>query len=91
MKLSYDFRNPTHLYHENGIVKSHLADMIHTNTCMHCRKRNEILVNNLDFSRWRDAGEYIQDVFTWLTTDEREVLQTGIHPKCWEQLFPESD
>lgn len=33
----------------------------------------------------RDARPLIQDLFSELTTDEREFLQTGATPEEWEQ------
>ena len=89
--LTYDFRDPSHLYEENGIIKSQNADMLHRNTCHHCRKENLILVNNVDYSRWAEGKEYAQNVFTWLNHEDREILITGIHPKCWLEMFPYED
>ena len=89
--LTYDFRNPSHLYEENGIIKSQNADMLHRNTCHYCLKENLILVNNVDYSRWKYDMEYAQNVFNWLSVDDREVLMTGIHPECWNQIYPHND
>jgi|DEB0MinimDraft_10_1074344.scaffolds.fasta_scaffold265468_1 hypothetical protein len=85
----YDFRNPANLYLENDILKSTNADMIHVTKCFHCNEENVILVNNIDFSLWRNQSQYVQDVFTWLDDEKREILVTGIHPKCWDEMFPE--
>lgn len=87
-EYTYDFRNPEQTFVENGILKSHLPDMLHRNVCHHCNIKNIILLNNQDYLKWT-AGHYSQDVFTWLSTDDREILQTGIHPDCWNEMFPE--
>jgi len=86
---SYDYRNPRNLYLENGIIKSTEADMIHVTTCPQCKQNNAILVNNIDFSLWKNQLRHVQDVFTWLDDDQREILQTGIHASCWKKMFPE--
>jgi len=87
---SYDYRNPRNLYLENGITKSTKADMIHVTTCPQCKQNNAILVNNIDFSLWKNQSRHVQDVFTWLTSEEREILITGIHPKCWNEMFSQN-
>lgn len=85
---TYDFRNPKQLYTENEIIKSHLPDMLHTNVCRHCNIQNVILLNNEDYLRWT-SGHYVQDVFTWLNVDDREIIMTGTHSKCWNEMFPQ--
>lgn len=54
-------------------------------TCMFCKKENNIEVNRAQYERWI-GGELIQRAFPDLTPDQRESVQTGIHPKCWEGL-----
>lgn len=34
-------------------------------------------------SRWKNTGEYIQDVFPMLNEDEREFLISGVTPSEW--------
>lgn len=38
--------------------------------------------------RWqRERHTYIQSILPDTSPAEREMLMTGIHPACWEQLF----
>lgn len=60
------------------------------NTCIHCRENNEIILNANDLAKWRN-GELIQNVFPNLDYQQRELIQTGIHPKCWDDMFPQED
>jgi len=85
----HDFRNPTYLYTENGILKSHKPDMLHRNECFHCHKKNVILLNNEDFALWHESKKYVQDVFTWLQPHQRELITSGIHSECWNEMFSE--
>jgi hypothetical protein len=89
--FNYDFRDPIHLYFDNDILKSNIADTIYLNKCVHCHKTNHILLNNTHLSRWKDDMEYAQNVFHWLSADDREVLMTGIHPECWNEIYPDND
>jgi hypothetical protein len=38
-------------------------------------------------NRWQ-GGENIQQVFPDMSAEDRELLISGIHPVCWDQLFP---
>jgi hypothetical protein len=60
---------------------------VKTKTCCVC---NEYEVWSLDrelVDRWQ-GGENIQRVFPDMSAGEREILITGIHPDCWDKLFP---
>ncbi len=60
---------------------------VKTKPCCVC---NEYEVWSLDrelVDRWQ-GGENIQRVFPDMSAGEREILITGIHPDCWDKLFP---
>lgn len=54
--------------------------------CPFCGHANEIEVNEADYWDWQD-GELVQNAFPYLSADEREMLISGICPKCWENTF----
>lgn len=54
--------------------------------CVHCGKIFEIVVNSLDFEIW-DNGELIQNAFPYLSSDERELLVSGICGSCFEKIM----
>jgi hypothetical protein len=54
--------------------------------CPSCKKKSSVTVEKADYERWR-AGTVIQNAFPYLSNDEREVLQSGICPICWDKLF----
>lgn len=39
-----------------------------------------------DFYAWQD-DTLIQVAFPYLSADEREVLKTGTHGKCWDSFM----
>lgn len=43
-----------------------------------------------DYKRYL-AGAYIQDAFPDLLAPAREQIMSGIHPKCWIEIFGEDD
>ena len=57
--------------------------------CMICGKPNEpITLPREAYERW-EAGEYAQNVFPQMSVDQREILISGSHPQCFDDLFPE--
>lgn len=58
--------------------------------CPMCGRNNVVTVTKKGYGLWR-SGCNIQDAFPNLTPDERELLQTGICPACWDRLFGEEE
>ena len=54
--------------------------------CPFCGHANEVEVNEMDYFDWQD-GELAQNAFPYLSADEREMLISGICPKCWDEMF----
>jgi len=63
----------------------------YTNSCFHCGTENIITIDKDDYVSWKVKGSFVQNVFPWLTMDQRELLVSGTHPHCWEEMFPELD
>lgn len=61
-----------------------------TPACQACTKTSEFTLDDEKVSRWQ-AGAYIQDVWPEMTMNDRELIISGTHPKCWEELFAEED
>lgn len=60
------------------------------NTCFYCNEQNVIIVNVHDLTFWQ-SGEFIQNAFPYLNPNQRELINTGIHPECWEKIFENHD
>lgn len=58
--------------------------------CPFCGHANEVEVNEMDYLDWQD-GMLVQEAFPYLSADEREMLISGICPKCWEKMFGGED
>lgn len=57
-----------------------------TRRCPVCYKTGEIMVDENElFSYLR--GNYVQEAFKSLSTPLREQIISGVHPKCWEEMF----
>lgn len=88
----YDFRNPNYIpiIPDVKTASSRAAKNI-VNQCNVCRCYNNIIVDQEDYDLWHGTpttpGKMIHEVFPWLSANEREVLKTGIHSKCWDDIF----
>jgi hypothetical protein len=48
-------------------------------------KAETVMVPAEGLKKWQN-GELIQRAFPTMTPDQREVMLTGIHPKCWDKM-----
>ena len=60
---------------------------IRTKPCMQCGNSSELTVPAEGLAEWT-AGAFVQHAFPTLSADEREMLISGTHPTCWDQMFP---
>lgn len=56
-------------------------------TCPFCGREFEVEVYESDYLAWEVGDALAQDVFPYLSADEREMLISGICPSCWEKTF----
>ena len=57
-----------------------------TKPCIRCGKVTQLKLDATKVVRYR-AGEHVQNVWPDKSDDEREMLITGTHPACWDQMF----
>ncbi len=61
--------------------------------CPSCQKESIVTVNEDDWNHFKcdpiGQRKFIQDYFPYLKPYQREILQTGICPKCWDRMFPD--
>lgn len=57
-----------------------------TSACIVCHKSSNVELETEKLKRWI-AGEHVQNVWPEKSPDQREILITGIHPKCWNEIF----
>lgn len=65
-----------------------------TPRCIHCSQTGELVMSNEDYQKGIKAyrsGAYVQAAFPNLNAAEREQLNTGIHPKCWDEIFADTE
>lgn len=57
-------------------------------SCFHCGNETFFEITYKQYEDWVLNNKYVQDVFPEMNKEDREVLISGTHPKCWEEMFP---
>lgn len=58
--------------------------------CDICKRDDHVHVHEEDYKRWR-KDTHIQVAFPYLSAGEREMLMTGMHDACFDNLFAGMD
>lgn len=56
--------------------------------CPRCHKLQTVKIDQHQYHRFMSGVESIQTCFPNLKPNEREILMSGLCPKCWDILFP---
>lgn len=62
-----------------------------TKRCTHCKEITLFALTKDEYERLFIKNEFIHVVFPHLTAEEREVMISGTHPKCWDEMFGDWD
>jgi len=74
---------------EVTIQKSTIA--VELPQCEWCNKAPETMELDAEkVQRWQ-RGELLQNVFPELPAEEREMLISGTHPKCWDNMWKDME
>ena len=55
--------------------------------CPYCKKVTVLEMTDSQYYEYCLGNKYIQDIFPDWTSEEREMLITGICPDCWNKIF----
>jgi len=55
--------------------------------CVLCSQEYVVFVNAEDVNAWLSGSGLIQDVMSYLSANDREMLISRICPKCWDETF----
>jgi hypothetical protein len=59
--------------------------------CRQCGVVYNILANRDDIQDWLSGSGYIQDILSYLSAAERELLISGTCDVCWKSMFGDDD
>jgi len=63
---------------------------VETSPCVVCKQTSKVTVWKTEYHAWF-TGTSAQKAFPNLSIDKRELLISGTHPACWDQLFGKED
>lgn len=55
--------------------------------CVHCTERYHIVVTARQLERYRNTGDYVQNIWPELDAGQREMIISGTHSDCFEEMF----
>ncbi len=60
-----------------------------TDPCIVCKERSLIDLDVKKYQRWTGGGgtEHVQNVWPEWSAGDRELLITGTHSSCWDEMF----
>lgn len=58
--------------------------------CPVCGSATEVLFTEEEWKRYQTI-KFIQDALPHWSADKRELLLTGTHPECWDEMFGEEE
>lgn len=64
--------------------------LVKTKPCMVCGDYEVWSLDRAAVMSWQE-GELIQNCFPDMSMADREILISGTHPACWNQLFPKEE
>ena len=59
--------------------------------CLQCGVVYSIILNKQDLVDWTSGDKYIQDIFHYLSPNERELLISNTCGSCFDKMFPPLD
>lgn len=60
--------------------------------CFVCKESAEVIMKRDDYEFWQGPEKpHVQIAFPHMSAGERELLISGTHPECWEELYEGDD
>ena len=67
---------------------SDTADTVLEVRCKECAADHVIFVRMSDYINWKNDKGFIQDLMSYLSDSDRELLISGICGDCFDRMFP---
>ena len=61
------------------------------NGCPNCSGVNVIKLQGSQYFDYFQRGNYIQKAFPQLDASDRELIMTGMHPECWDEMMKDEE
>lgn len=57
-----------------------------TPPCMLCNQTENVKVSKDAYNKFMN-GMFVHEAFPDFSNEDRELILTGTHPKCWNEMF----
>ena len=71
-------------------TKNEKAFFAISNYCYWCKNSIIIEMTYRQHKAYIEKTAYVQDIFPHISKEECEMLITGTHPKCWDEMLLEN-
>lgn len=72
----------------NSVYTNFIKDTVRVGVrCPFCGEVSELQLSHESYKRWITERPLVQDCFPELNYKMREMLISGICPKCWDKTF----
>lgn len=61
---------------------------VRTKPCWICGQYSRVIMPAVVFGKWEGQDVHIDKAWPDGSAADRQLLRTGIHPKCWDEEFP---
>ena len=58
--------------------------------CIMCKRSDTVCLDAAQLAAY-NSGTLIDAAFPGMDADRRELIKTGIHPECWDRIFPDEE
>lgn len=75
---------------DSDIVGNDLTTVtVRTKPCWICGQYSYITMPHLAAQSWEIKEIHIEQAWPEGSSEDKQLLRTGVHPACWDQEFPE--
>lgn len=71
-----------------AIDSQHGTVLVRTKPCWICGQYSSVAMSTAAYDDWAVRDVHIEAAWPEGTAEDKQLLRTGIHTKCWDQEFP---
>jgi hypothetical protein len=59
--------------------------------CFHCKEESKFRISYNEYKALFIHEKYVDDVFPFMSKEDKEFMISGTHPDCWNEMFKDID
>lgn len=73
---------------DNHFAETTEGMRVTTKPCWICGQSSEVLMPHDSWIKWECKELHIDLAWPEGSAEDKQLIRTGIHPKCWDEEFP---